>query len=375
MKTKKLLSIMSLIDQGRMYRPIPDLGEGQLFTGPYKLTSQLWIGIDVLVPSDTCLVVVTHNERQKFLEGPRSLRLPAGEYDAFTVSTKLHAHSMTPLELSTSDSWNVTLSMDFTWKVSKPEAVTQVDAPFETLLMRCRSVAADVVSGYEHDQLVGTPKYPVDKRKELATVFLQKLGNNQPELGIKLVTVTIRELVGDERVIQPRREAALNLVQAEANLWATETAGKVAKIRAEYELTRTQTEQKTKMVQNLPSQVHELQMQERQRHHERALTALNTMKELAVSIIRNTPQEMVGYELQGYPIHEADTQLKILEMLLKEFRQLALAAPPEIFTEVEKAYHSLMNEVTTEQNGTSKTDRNIKPTRKPDKNSPRFIYQ
>jgi len=362
MKKFGLNPILDLVSQGQIFHQVPALENGDLFVGPYLLSSYPVLSLGVFVPSESCVVIVTSHKRITLKEGHQWIQLPSQQYEAYTVSQNLHNLSMTEDELPTSDNWNVSIAINLDWEVVIPEIVTRVKEPLTVMKSRCLSAVTKVISRYTHDQLVGTPQHPINTYDCLEKEIRAQLKRVHHETGIKITQLSVQNLIGDDKITQPRREAVVSLEQSTATLQAAEAKGKAEKKEAEYELMVSQIQQQVQLMQDLSKQVYQERIQERQRQHERISSAMDSVTTIASGLFNNYSQEIVTTDFQAFPMIDSDSLVKIMETAMTELRSLALASHLDIEAsdeeEMIKSFKRMLDELTIEDNGTTRNNGN-----------------
>ncbi len=327
MKFPHLTDVITLVAQGKTFYPVPAPAPDELLVGPYEKFVSPGMGLGLLVPSETCVVVVTSENRLTLREGPQWLSLKAGFYHLYTVSLRKHSLTLIDVRAPTGDSYTITLSLNMDWEAAIPELVTRIPYPLARLDDLCRGAIMRVITQYTHEKLVGTPEKPVHLNGQLTDAISDLLKRSRHSTGITVSNLSLQKLVGDASIMRPQLEKAAAIERGKAARQTAELRGATEQQEAETAFKVAQWEHQQKLIPELLERVYRDHRQDRQWGQERILTALNSLSQLAAGLSQNTMQEMLTPEFQPFPPLTGDTLIKALEAILAEINHLALAAP------------------------------------------------
>ena len=357
MKNTNLSPPLPNVSLGHLFKQVPEPLPGEPLAGPFQITSHLGIGVGLLVPAGHCVLVVTPTEQRVLGEGPQWLRLPPRRYQAYTISLKQDDLDLVNIKLPTADGWNISISVNLGWKTKIPEYVPDVENPKKILRTRCLAVVAEVVNGYKHDKLVGSPRHTANTFEKLNEELFVKLKRVHHDIGLMITRVSVQRLDGDKEVMQPRREAAVSQEQADAAVRAVETKGEADTKEAEYDFEVSKKQQQAQMVKDLGKQIYQERIQERQRRNDLIKSAMNNITQITSGLLNNNPQDAVVADFQAVPMIDGESLVKIVGSTLAELRSLALAHPPDIdFSDGEDIADSFMrilDDLSPDDNGSN----------------------
>jgi len=114
-------------------------GKNDPVAGPFPVFSRPLVGLPVLVQPDTVLVVIQNSgKRQIVTEGYQIVKLPAGPYSVYLVSTKHETLQLSNIEVFSADNWELQVSVSGKWRIIHPDKVTGIQDLRLTIERLCR---------------------------------------------------------------------------------------------------------------------------------------------------------------------------------------------------------------------------------------------
>ncbi|MEJ5225338.1 MAG: SPFH domain-containing protein [Anaerolineales bacterium] len=278
---------------GRKKTPAPiDFGEDEVIRpGPDLNVNPLIEATYVPLPPKVFGAITAPDGARLIIHVGGMYDLGGGKYHLHYIDQRERTRVLENIEGTTSDGFKVKVRVQFSYRVSDPEKVLDVDKPVQTLLTTIETAVKNYIISHTHDEII-RPQDSDDSLDErmLEKYVLRQLAQNSTCRGFTVSSLALQDWVGDPKNLELRQKSQiiekeslnkqkqLHLEQSEA-----EKQKELEIKKGEVEQTKAEAEYRVEQVMNRIRQL-KIELEQMRslpdRRHKEILQVIEAIKEM-----------------------------------------------------------------------------------------------
>ena len=323
---------------GQLMNKRPQLSDftfnhSDIWAGPIEIERNL-INFEVRVPANTWLVLVTPDDDRPMVinAGIRTIgKLGWGRYQGYLVSQSTQTLNVGEKRFTTSDGWDITLSISNSWRVQDARRIVKLLQPAMALEKACLNAITTTIQKHRHNDLIGVTQPPTILANALAKEIGDQITVDCRLYGMVVEQVSVCNIRGDERLVNPQLDACAAKSALSTSIETIEMRSQAQQKEAQSRQQMAEIDRKIQIIEN-EGMVAAKNVEFR---HNLALKLVSTLPEL----LKNTPQGVAGtmYTPQNSEIIEATLQ-RIESLLLTSHPHQNVQPTIENFNSYKKSF-------------------------------------
>ncbi len=197
---------------GRRNTPAPiDFGEEEVIrTGPNLNVNPLIRSIYIPLPPKVFGAITASDGTRLIIYTGGMYDLEGGIYRQHYIDQRERTRVLENIEGITSDGFKVKVRVQFSYRVSNPEKVLDVDKPVQALLTTIETAVKNYIISHTHDEII-RPQDSDDSLDErmLEKYVLRQLAQNSACSGFTVSSLALQDWVGDPKNLELRQKGQI----------------------------------------------------------------------------------------------------------------------------------------------------------------------